>query len=325
MLDPRTSDDAAKKWTLELFQWMAYVERESGLWYEALVEQISMGMVSCDAVTNYNQQAERLYYWSAWIWDTFDPLWQGLRQAGMNIPADPPLPRLIGTTYKVYGSRRQTTKFAVTVPCAAGTLAPAGQLDPSGLPDNCNKWEVDPGAQPPAPGTVWSGTGMLDLAGAELGATLGELVFGAIVVVGAVYIVHQLGGTTRAVAGAIDGSTIAQINAQMASRQIEQDRKRAEFITKCQRDTIARMGTLGTQLTLEQQNAIRKACEDGAATAYPDRKPPYARSIGLAGVLLAMSVVGGAVGVVYLVTRRGRGGLDGAAPPVVRSRRRLTR
>jgi hypothetical protein len=312
MLDPRTSDDAAQKWTLDFFHWIAYVESETQLWYEALVEQIAIGMVSCAAVTNYNQQAERLYYWQAWVWDKFDPLWAQMRARGLNIPADPSLPKLIGTVYNVYGGRRQLAKFAVTVPCQPNGLADASQLQISGLPGSCSKWEIDPGAQPPPAGTVWSGTGMLDLSGGELGLTVGEMVFGTIVVVGVVMLGSLFKDSVRAITGTMDGSTIAQINAQMAGRQIEQDRKRAQFIAKCEADTIARMGALGTQLTLAQQAAIQKQCETGAVAAYPDRTPPYAKW-GFGQVMLAalgIAAIGGGLGVVYLVTRDRRHGRE---------------
>lgn len=310
-LDPRTSDEAAREWTKQLLQWLAWAEHETQLWYEALVEQISMGLISCKEVQFYNQQAERLYYWEAWVWDKFDPLWAVMRGKGLSIPDDPPFPKLIGTTYQVYGGKRQLAKFKATIPCPVSGMLDTQNVNVYGLPTACYVQDaVDAGNQPQSP--VWTGA-MLDFGGGgELGATVAEVVIGVVLIAGVAYLVHEFTGAARSIAGTIDGSTIANINAQMYNRQLEVDRRRAEYITACQRDMIARLGKLGTALTVEQQVEIRKQCENGAQVAYPDRRPPYA-SRGIVGVILVLGVVGGAAGIVYLVTRRPERGRAAAA------------
>ncbi len=299
-INPKTSPAAAKQWTGAFFRWIAFQEQEAAKWYETLVEQIAMGVVSCDQIIRYNQHQERLYYWEAWAWNTFDAFFNELRGQGLHIPIDPSLPRLIGTVYKVGGGKRLDTKFEVSVPCSPQGMADVRFLDIRGMPENCYRPQETPGADPMPP--VWTGH-MLDLSSGTLAGELGGwpvVALAAVIVVGIAVAGHYWSSTADNAIGIVSDATLAKINAEMENKRIEVDRKRAEMITACVRESLV---NFPNGPTLEERANIYKLCEDHAKVAFPDRAAPFVPYGGLGKVLLILGLAGAAVGTVYLVTQ----------------------
>jgi hypothetical protein len=301
--DPKVSVDAAKAWTFQFLDWMSWVATNTEKWYSALVERIAVGACSCDAIGRYNRAAEQAYYWQSWMWDKFDDYFQQMRQAGLNVPIDPPLPKLIGTVYNVYGGKRSLAKFEVYVPCSPNGLADVSRLDISGQPSNCAKPLPGQPEQPSSVGPTWSG--FYDLSsGSQLGITPAGVVAVAVVCATVAFAIHHYPSgqdpLTRAI-GALDGSTIAQINAQEADKRLEQDALREQLITKCVADGIASYG-VGVQPSADQLAALESQCVAYGNASVPDREPPRAEW-GIGKIVMTVAVAGTIIGGIFLVTQ----------------------
>lgn len=286
-IDPRRSEQDAVAFVDKFLTWMTGTEINLIRWYEALVGQMALGVVNCQEILRYNQLAQSIYYWQADFFDKGADLLDYLRSQGIGIPDEPPLPRLIGTSYNTW-STGKGRQFQVSVPCNPDGTARVSEIKVRPLPDVlCTP--------PPDLQGLGAPQGLVALCASWPGVVGCAIVTGMIAI-GGYYSTAGLREIRRTLQ-TFTGADIVDYNRAMAETEAKRDAELAENALKCLQEYVAKAPK---PITHEQLVEAQRRCYELAGEVT--KKRPKFGSQGLA-VLGAMGLVGGVALVAYLVTR----------------------
>lgn len=321
-INPATDPKAALDFVTSTLEGLKQREGELAVWYQALAEQVTMGVIKCSDVVAYNAAATRNYQVAVDFFAWFRPVAEAVQRAtGTQIMAQKnvPLPQLIGTRYRVYQAGGGLM-FDMGVECdqngnfSANTPRAAIQIAPNPIPAVCSDAVIDGfsgmATQLYEPQYLSPYPTITDMRGGGLGA-VGAIAAGCSTRVGsfvcvalaaaAIVITYLIADALKNVASTITGTRRDEINAHMFDQTIKQNASRAAFITACMKAKLQAVGGRADAGTLAQMDA---QCREAAATAYPDREPPY--SSGLIAGLTGLAAVGAVAAIAVAVARRRR-------------------
>lgn len=325
-LDNSTDPSGSKRatWIRDSLTLFTTREAELAAWRQALLEAIALGIVRCDDVVAYNRAAIENYEYACYFYQVIGDLVVALAQRGYTMmPGEVPYPVLIGTKLGITGSPNGR-KFDYGLVCTS-----TGQFDPATprstlklLTPSCgggSSGEYQPliarvpatAATPSAATGVTKGGALVyqspyatfeTLNGpAAVAAACGASILAAFVCIGLALTVAYLASTAVAALKTITGTDKSKIDAKLYERQLEQQRKRAEFWLSCMKSKIG--ASPNPQISEADKKAYGDDCMAVAIKTYPDVEPPYTGG-GLGLIATGLLAIGVVAGIGILVRRR---------------------
>jgi hypothetical protein len=241
---------------------LAYMDRaEADLlaWRGALMQQIALRIATCAEIAHYNAQSLYVYGFEL-------DIVAKLRAAGLEGVPDPPFPPVIGRRVVVQSDAAGNPLYSVETP----------DCDANGYPLDWRGLQVNP---PRCPGGIVPPLGEA--------ATIALIGFGTALVGLVTWWIA--GDAAKSVALSIFTKTDEQrANAAMQSKMIEEDGRRATWVTNCTATQRAALRPEDTSLNVLQTIAAK--CREDALVLMPPGKPPYAPYS--SGVVAGLAVVG---------------------------------
>lgn len=320
-INPATDPKAALDFVTSTLEGLKQREGELAVWYQALAEQVPLGIIKCSDVLAYNAAATRNYQVAVDFFAWFRPVAEAVfRATGTQImpQKNVPLPQLIGTRYRVYQAGGGLM-FDMGVECDANgnfstnTPRSALQVSPNPIPAVCSDASVEGfsgvvATQLYEPQYLSPYPTITDMRGGGLGAVtaiaagcstrVGSFVCVALAAA-AIVITYLVADAIKNVASTITGTRRDEINSHMHDQVVKQNANRAAFITACMKAKLQAVGGRADANALAQMDA---QCREAAMTAYPDREPPY--SSGLIAGLTGLAAVGAVAAIAVAVARR---------------------
>lgn len=327
-INPATDPKAALDFITSTLEGLRQREGELAVWYQALAEQVTLGVIKCSDVVAYNAAATRNYQVAVDFFAWLRPVAVAVQRAtgtALMPQANVPLPQLIGTHYRVFQAGGRLM-FDMGVECdaagnfSANTPRSALQVSPNPIPAVCSDASIDgfsgaamqlyePQYLSPYPTITDMRGGGFSGPSPVFGAAAGAIAVGCTTRIGsfvcialaaaAVVITYLIADALKTSASIITGTRRDEINSHMHDQVIRQNANRAAFITACMKGKLQAVGGRADATTLAQFDA---QCRESAKAAFPDREPPY--SSGLIAGLTGLALVGGIAAVAVAVARR---------------------